>query len=155
MEERFLRQAIDVASDKARSNKYGPFGAVIVKDGEVVSEGWNQVVELCDPSAHAEIAAIRSACAALQSHRLDGCEIYCSCEPCAMCTAAIYWARIEAVYYACSASDAAAAGFDDALIGEELALPPGGRSIRMVQCCRDAGLEAFTKWVSNPHKTPY
>ena len=122
MNKKFMKRAIRLAMNNSADGKGGPFGAVVVRGGVVAGEGSNKVVESKDPSAHAEIVAIRAACRKLGTHVLSGCEIYCSCEPCPMCLAAIYWARIDAVYFACSSGDAAAAGFDDSAIREQVQL---------------------------------
>lgn len=155
MDKTFLNKAIQLAAEKSRDGTSGPFGAVIVKDGDIVGEGWNQVTEMCDPSAHAEIMAIRQAGKKLCTHDLGGCELYASCEPCPMCLSAIYWARIDRVYYACCASDAADAGFDDEMIRRELLLPPSERGLRTAQECREQGLAVFRQWIQNPDKRTY
>ncbi len=133
----------------------GPFGAVIVKDGEIIASGVNMVTSTNDPTAHAEIVAIRNACKALNTHQLDECEIYCSCEPCPMCLGAIYWARPKKIYYACTKDDAADAGFDDSHIYNELALPQKDRKIPVIQLMRDEGLKAFKEWKNNVSKIEY
>src|SRR5687767_3113945 len=118
------------------ANEGGPFGAVIVRDGAVIGRGWNQVTSACDPTAHAEIVAIRDACSRLRTFRLENCEIYCSCEPCPLCLAAIYWSRIDRIYYAASCADAAASGFDDSVLYQEIRKPAGERSMPMEQALR-------------------
>src|SRR5580704_12282594 len=127
MENRGMRQAIELSLENGRSGKGGPFAAVIVKDGEILAEGTNLVTATSDPTAHAEVVAIREACRKLGAFQLSGCEIYTTCEPCPMCLGAIYWARPERVVYASTAADAATAGFDDAFIYEEIRRPPHGR----------------------------
>jgi len=150
-----LRMAIRLAERKSRDGSRGPFGAVIARGGRVVSAGWNRVVEGRDPSAHAEIVAIRRACRRLRTHSLAGCDIYCSCEPCPMCLAAIYWARIGAVHFACTAADAAAAGFDDVRIRRQLRMPRGRRSVRAMQALRREGRAVFAQWRANPRRAMY
>lgn len=142
----YLARAIALAAANARSGKGGPFGCVIVKDGAVVAEGVNEVTGSLDPTAHAEIVAIRAACRALGSFQLTGCELYASCEPCPMCLGAIYWARPERVYFAASREDAAAAGFDDALIYQELRVPVGERRIPTEQAPAPGRIEPFEVW---------
>jgi len=155
MEERFLREAMRLAAENCEKGDGGPFAAVIVREGEVVGRGRNQVTSANDPSAHAEIMAIRDACRRLDSFSLAGCEIYTSCEPCPMCLAAIYWARLERIHYAASAEDAAAAGFDDKHIREQLALPPQQRAIPMTQHLRDEAHEPFLAWMRKTDRVPY
>lgn len=133
----------------------GPFGAVVVKDGQIIARGYNKVTELNDPTAHAEIVAIRQACEKLQSFQLDGCEIYTSCEPCPMCMGAIYWARPARVYYANSKSDAEDAGFDDQFIEKEFLIPPAGRKIPMIQIMREEALKAFDAWRAKEDRIDY
>jgi tRNA(Arg) A34 adenosine deaminase TadA len=150
-----MRRAIELSFKNIHSNQGGPFGAVVVKDGEIVGEGANQVLATNDPSAHAEVVAIRAACRQLNTFRLSGCDIYSSCEPCPMCMGLIYWARPEQLYYANTAADAASIGFDDALIYRELAKPPQQRSLKMQQMMRDEALAAFLEWEKKPNKTLY
>jgi guanine deaminase len=150
-----MRRAIELSFRNIRSNQGGPFGAVVVKDGEIVGEGANQVLATNDPSAHAEVVAIRAACRRLNTFQLSGCDIYSSCEPCPMCMGLIYWARPEQLYYANTAADAASIGFDDALIYSELAKPPQQRSQRMQQIMRDEAFAAFLEWEKKPDKTLY
>ncbi|MGA7219711.1 MAG: nucleoside deaminase [Candidatus Sulfotelmatobacter sp.] len=133
----------------------GPFGAVIAKNGSVVSEGANQVTSINDPTAHAEIVAIRAACAALGNFELAGCEIYTSCEPCPMCLAAIYWARLDRIYFAGAATDASQAGFDDSMIYREIERPHEQRAIPMIQTMREEALAAFRAWKQKPNKMVY
>ena len=150
-----MRRAIALSLDNVQSGKGGPFGAVVVRGGVIVGEGTNQVLATHDPSAHAEVMAIREACRKLNTFQLSGCEVYSSCEPCPMCMGLIYWARPEAVYYANTAADAANVGFDDAFIYRELRLPPEQRAIPMQQLMRDEAVVAFDLWAKKPDKTPY
>ncbi len=149
-----MRQAIELAR-RSVSEGGGPFGAVIVKDGQVVATGHNQVVPACDPTAHAEVTAIRAAAKALGTFDLSGCEIYTSCEPCPMCLGAIYWARIERMYYGCDQKEAAQAGFDDAFIYRELALDPAHRRLASCRILADEAREAFRAWEAKSDKTEY
>lgn len=137
------------------ANKGGPFGAIVVCDGKIVGRGNNQVTSALDPTAHAEILAIREACRSLGRFELSGCEIFASCEPCPMCLAAIYWARLEKIFYGGTRTDAARIGFDDALIYEQLALDAGARSLPMEQVSRAETLALFREWAAKPDKTPY
>src|SRR5207237_6082309 len=130
----------------------GPFGALVVKDGRVIGTGVNSVTQTADPTAHAEVLAIRVACATLGSFQLDGCDLYTSCEPCPMCLGAIYWARPRAVYFAASAADAAKAGFDDHFIYEQLQLPLQSRSIPMQPMMSAEGHKHFRAWAAKPEK---
>lgn len=155
MNGQFMREAIRLALDKMRQGAGGPFGAVIVKDGQVVGRGWNQVTSANDPTAHAEVMAIREACRHLGSFRLGGCELYASCEPCPMCLGAIYWSRLSRLYFAATRADAAEAGFDDLLIYQEMARPLAERRLPAVQLLRDQALAAFAEWKANPAKTAY
>ncbi len=133
----------------------GPFGAVIVCDGKIVGRGYNQVTTLFDPTAHAEVMAIREACRSLGRFELRGCELYTNCEPCPMCLAAIYWARLDRVFYACTRRDAAEIGFDDDFIYEELSREIAARSLPMEQIEREQSLELFREWVAKPDKLRY
>ncbi len=155
MMERFLREAIRLSHEKMALNEGGPFGAVVVCDGEIVGSGWNRVTSTNDPTAHAEIVAIRDACARLKSFSLVGCEIYCSCEPCPLCLAAIYWARLKGIYYAATSEDAAEAGFDDQAFYRELAKPRSQRSISMIQGLRDEAKLAFQAWNAKNDRIAY
>jgi tRNA(Arg) A34 adenosine deaminase TadA len=155
MRDPFLREAIALALESVRDGTGGPFGAVVVRDGVIVGRGANRVTSANDPTAHAEVEAIRHACRHLNTFSLQGCELYASCEPCPMCLAAIYWARIDRVYYACTRADAAAAGFDDALIYEEVALPPAGRRLPMIQLMHAEAQAALDAWKAKPDKIPY
>ncbi len=150
-----MRQAIKLASASVRSNRGGPFGCVIVRRGKVIARGCNSVVPKSDPTAHAEVTAIRAACRALGTFRLSDCELYTSCEPCPMCLAAIYWARIPTVYYASTRTDAAAIGFDDDLIYRQIPLPPSRRSIAMRPLLRATARKPFRDWILKSDKTPY
>jgi guanine deaminase len=154
MSAEFMRRAIALALENIR-NGGGPFGAVVVKDGNVVAEGVNRVTVNHDPTAHAEVVAIRAACAALGSFELKGCELYASCEPCPMCLGAIYWARLWRVYFAGTAEDAAAAGFDDAFIYREMAVPHEHRRLTMSGLLREDGKRVFRAWAAAPNKTTY
>jgi len=151
----FMRRAFELAQNGVDDGKGGPFGAVVVKDGKIVGEGCNRVTSTNDPTAHAEVVAIRAACQNLNDFQLEGCVIYTSCEPCPMCLGAIYWARPELMYFACSREDAANAGFDDDFIYEEIALPIDERRIKTVNFLRDEGLEIFENWVNKSDKTEY
>ena len=150
-----IRRALSLAEDTASSGNGGPFGAVIVKDGKVVAEGSNTVTVDNDPTAHAEVNAIRRACAVLGTFDLSGCELYTSCEPCPMCLAACYWAHISRVYYAAGRDDAAAAGFDDDMIYVEVAKPFDERKLPFIQLLPEEGLRPFLLWRSNPDKVRY
>lgn len=150
-----MKRAIALAVGNARSDRGGPFGAVVAKDGQVVAEGVNLVTATNDPTAHAEIVAIRAACRQLGSFQLAGCELYASCEPCPMCLGAIYWARPARVYFGALASDAAAAGFDDSLIYSQFAVEPAGRRIPCLSLLREDALEAFDEWRRNAGRVPY
>ena len=149
-----LAWAIELATAAARAGG-GPFGAVIVRNGQVLATGTNRVVADCDPTAHAEIVAIRAATAALGSHVLDGATLYSSCEPCPMCAAAIHWARIARVEYAGDRKDAAQAGFDDAVLYRELRLEPPERTVPATRRLAECGREPFEAWDTNPGRTPY
>jgi len=151
----FMARAIQLSLENVLSGDGGPFGAVIVKEGNIVAEGVNQVTARRDPTAHAEIVAIREACAKLGSFSLAGCEIYTSCEPCPMCLGAIYWAHFSRVYFGNLAADASAIGFDDSLIYQEFAQPFSGRSIPMVQMMHEEALAAFRAWQEKQSKIPY
>ena len=152
---KFMQHAADLALRKMRENSGGPFGAIVVRGGEVVAEGWNQVTSGNDPTAHAEIVAIRKACAKLESFSLEGCEIYTSCEPCPMCLGAIYWARLNRLYYANTRQDAARIGFDDEFIYTEIGLPLDKRKIPAVHVACESAELAFQEWASNPDKKRY
>lgn len=151
----FLREAIRLSIEKMESNEGGPFGSVIVRDGEIIGRGWNCVTSSNDPTAHAEVVAIRDACCRLKTFSLAGCEIYCSCEPCPMCLAAIYWSRLDRIYYAATCDDAVAAGFDDRNFYGELSKPAGDRSIPMEQALRDEACVALNAWVKKVDRIRY
>jgi len=155
MDKAFMARAIRLSLENVDSGRGGPFGAVIVNDNRIVAEGANRVTVNHDPTAHAEVIAIRQACHTLGVFQLKDCEIYTSCEPCPMCLGAIYWARLSRVYYASLAGDAVQAGFDDSLIYGELAKPLSERSIPMHQLMREEALAAFHAWKNFPHKTAY
>jgi guanine deaminase len=152
--EHFMREAIALAIKNVAEGG-GPFGCVIVKDGQVIARGVNRVTQTNDPTAHAEVVAIRAACQALGDFQLTGCELYSSCEPCPMCMAAVYWARPERVYFGATKDDAGRAGFDDSLIYEEFALPYAQRRIPVAQLGRDEALKAFEAWAKSPNKIRY
>ena len=153
--EDFLRRAIALSLEKTTANEGGPFGAVVVKDGVIVGEGWNRVTSACDPTAHAEIQAIRDACARLGSFELRGCEIFSSCEPCPMCLGAIYWARLDRLTFAADRSDAAAAGFDDDWLYQEIPKPPEARLLPTVRLLREEAQAAFHRWLEKEDRVPY
>jgi tRNA(Arg) A34 adenosine deaminase TadA len=155
MEEKFMQRAIELAIENVRSGHGGPFGAVIVNDGVAIAEGANRVTSSNDPTAHAEVMAIREACRKLNNFQLDGCELYTSCEPCPMCLGAIYWARPARVFYGASAGDAAAAQFDDAFIFREIAQPARLRKIPMAQVMRDEAMAAFKVWLEKTDRVRY
>jgi guanine deaminase len=150
-----MRRAIELSLENVTSGRGGPFGAVVVCRDEIVAEGTNQVTGSNDPSAHAEMLAVRAACRKLERFQLPGCEIYSSCEPCPMCMGLIYWTRPDKLYYANTAEDASAIGFDDARIYRELQLPPASRGIPMVQMLREEALAAFRTWKEKPDKIFY
>ena len=155
MPEEFMRRAIVLGIENVRSGGGGPFAAVIAKDGQVIAEGVNRVTTTNDPTAHAEVVAIREACRRLGAFQLPGCDLYTTCEPCPMCLGAIYWARPARIFYACLASDAAAVGFDDAFIYEELKLGHNQRRLPMQQLLREESLEIFSIWKQHQKKTHY
>jgi guanine deaminase len=151
----FMEQAIALATENVTSGRGGPFGAVIVRADKVIATGVNRVTTTNDPTAHAEVVAIRNACAELKSFRLDGCEIYTSCEPCPMCLAAIYWAHCDAVFYGNTAKDAADAGFDDEHLYDEVKRPVAERRIPTVNLLREKAISSFDAWRSSPNKVEY
>jgi|SRR5690606_32614330 len=151
----FMIAAIEQSMLGVKGATGGPFGAVVVKGGEIIARGYNQVTMTNDPTAHAEIVAIREACKKLNSFQLSGCEIYTSCEPCPMCMGAIYWARPDKVYYANTKADAAEAGFDDQFIETEFSVPPTDRRIPMIQMMRDEALTAFEAWKAKTGRIDY
>lgn len=150
-----MRRAIALALENVRTGRGGPFAALVVKYGRVIAEGTNRVTSNSDPTAHAEVVAIREACRKLNDFQLTGCDLYTTCEPCPMCLGAIYWARPARVFYAGTAADAAASGFDDALIYDELKRPPAERRITMTQLLRDESLAVFDAWKKQENKKPY
>lgn len=154
-EEGFLRRAIELSREKMQAGEGGPFGAVVVKDGRVVGEGWNRVTSGKDPTAHAEVEAIRAAARNLDSFKLEGCVLYTSCEPCPMCLAAAYWARIDRVVYGNAHEDAAAIGFDDSFLYEEICRPIERRSMPERRMLAEEAKAVFDEWAAKPDKTPY
>jgi tRNA(Arg) A34 adenosine deaminase TadA len=150
-----MREAIRISLRKMRQNEGGPFGAVVVKGGCIIGRGWNRVTSTNDPTAHAEIMAIRDACRRLKTFSLEGCELYTSCEPCPMCLAAIYWARLKRVYFGNTRKDAARIGFDDELLYREVARPISKRSLSMKPLLREEALAAFSEWESKTDKILY
>jgi guanine deaminase len=155
MNAQFMREAIRLSIRKMRRGAGGPFGAVIVRDGKVVARGWNQVTTANDPTAHAEILAIRVACRRLRRFHLDDCELYTSCEPCPMCLAAIYWAHLGRVFFANTRQDAARIGFDDNFLYREVARPVAKRRLPMKQLLREEALVAFREWGAKGDKVAY
>ena len=153
-DEMFMQQAIDLSIENV-ANGGGPFGAVIVRNGEVIATGTNRVTANCDPTAHAEVSAIRAACAKLGDFKLTGCTVYSSCEPCPMCLSALYWAGIKRICYANTKRDAAAINFDDSFIYDQLRLDYDRRSIHCEHFMRDEGLKAFRKWADKLDKVEY
>lgn len=153
--DQFMREAINLSRENIRQGKGGPFAAVIVKDGTVIARGTNLVTSTNDPTAHAEIVAIREACHTVGSFQLEGCDIYTSCEPCPMCLGAIYWARPRAIYFANTRDDAATIGFDDRIIYDELTRGHDDRKIAMIQVLREEALIAFQEWQEKNDKVPY
>jgi len=154
-QQHWMQEAVSLGATGMQEKGGGPFGAVIVRNGELVGRGWNQVTRNLDPTAHAEVCAIRDACQFLQRFDLRGCDLYASCEPCPMCLAAIYWARLDRVYYACSRADAARAGFDDQLIYDQIGLGLSERSLPMIQLGCAAGDALFNEWRIKADKVPY
>lgn len=150
-----MEEAVLIGQAGMQQNGGGPFGAVVVRDGELAGRGCNQVTPNLDPTAHAEVSAIRAACQFLQRFDLRGCEIYTSCEPCPMCLAAIYWARIDRVYFGCTRADAAAAGFDDEFLYQQIGLANSARSLPMIQICRDRATQLFSDWADKTDKVRY
>jgi len=155
MSHEFMRRAIALALENVRAGNGGPFAALVVKEGRVIAEGTNRVTSSNDPTAHAEIVAIREACRVLNDFQLTGCDLYTTCEPCPMCLGAIYWARPARIFYAGTAADAAAAGFDDAFIYDELKLPPTARRIPTAQILREESLAIFAAWQNQENKKRY
>lgn len=153
--EDFLRRAIGLAADNAQGGRGGPFGAVIVRDGTVIADGANHVTTAHDPTAHAEVVAIREACRQMGTHELRGCVIYASCEPCPMCLAAIYWARLDALYYAASRHDAADAGFDDSFLYAQIPLAEEERALPTARLLAGEAVRPFAIWRESVTKIPY
>jgi guanine deaminase len=153
--EEYMRAAIEQARRGMAQNEGGPFGAVVVKDGRIVGRGNNKVTSTNDPTAHAEVVAIRDACRQLGSFQLDGCVLYTSCEPCPMCLGAIYWARPEKVFYGCTRADAASIGFDDDFIYREIALPLPERQMPLSQLLQEEAMQVFVQWDQKSDKTEY
>src|SRR5487761_679067 len=151
----FMARAIELSLENNRSNQGGPFAALVVKDAEIISEGTNRVTSANDPTAHAEIVAIREACRKLRRFDLTGCEIYATCEPCPMCLGAIYWARLAKVYFANTAADAAKIGFDDSLIYDEIHRSIGERRIPLISLMRGDAMKVFRTWDAKQDKIPY
>ncbi|WP_159886278.1 nucleoside deaminase [Paenibacillus puerhi] len=153
--EQFMDVAIQMAYDNVNSGHGGPFGAIVVKDGQIIGRGCNEVTSSLDPTAHAEVQAIRAACKHLNSFQLEGCVVYTSCEPCPMCIGAIFWARPDAVYYACTKQEAADIGFDDQFIYDQIALPMDRRSIVMKQVYPPDSPLPFRAWSASEQKVEY
>ncbi len=150
-----MREAIRLSRAKMRTNQGGPFGAIVVRNGRIIARGWNQVTSSNDPTAHAEIVAVRNACNRLKRFHLVDCEVYTSCEPCPMCLAALYWAKVRCVYYANTRKDAAKIAFDDAFIYREIKLPLARRRIPMKQLLRGEALRVFEDWQAKSDKVEY
>lgn len=150
-----MREAIQLSIHRMEAGEGGPFGAVIVKDGKIIGRGWNRVTSSNDPTAHAEIMAIREACKTLGTFDLSGCEIYSSCEPCPMCLSAIYWARLDKLWFAATREDAAGAGFDDAFLYEEVSKPWKTRKLPAGQGLQNEACKAFEMWKAKPDRIPY
>ena len=151
----WMRQAIDLAIEKMRAGEGGPFGAIIVRDGQIVGRGWNRVTSTNDPTAHAEVNAIRNACQLLNTFSLNGCAIYCSCQPCPMCHCALLWARIDDIFYAATAADAAAAGFDDRTFRDQLCLPLESQTIPLKQLPCSQATAPFHAWSQLEDRVEY
>ena len=152
---KFMRMAIDLATDNVRSGKGGPFGAVVVRDGELIAAMANTVTSTNDPTAHAEVNAIRAACTKLGTFQLDGCDVYTSCEPCPMCLAALYWSRCRSIFYGNSAQDAATAGFDDGFLYDEVKRPVSERRIPMTRVLGNEAIESFQAWTKSTERIDY
>lgn len=155
METEFMNEAVRLSGEALRTGKGGPFGCVIVRDGVIIARGYNQVTSQNDPTAHAEVVAIREACRTLGAFQLTDCELYTSCEPCPMCLGAIYWARLGRVYYANTREEAAAIGFDDALIYRQIETPAIQRTIPFIHTPHTQARAVFTQWQDNPDKIEY
>ncbi|MCF6341527.1 MAG: nucleoside deaminase [Bacteroidales bacterium] len=150
-----MKEAIQLAQSNVEGNSCGPFGAVVVKDGEIIGSGMNNVTSCNDPTAHAEIVAIRKAAQKLGTFNLEGCELYSSCEPCPMCLGAIYWSHLSKLYYAGTKDDAAKAGFDDSAIYKEFCIPKEERSLPSTQLMREEAVKVFGAWIKSESKIPY
>jgi tRNA(Arg) A34 adenosine deaminase TadA len=155
MKKSYMREAIRISIQNMRRGQGGPFGAVVVRKGKIVGRGWNQVTSCNDPTAHAEVTAIRDACKRLKTFKLTDCELYTSCEPCPMCLSAMYWARLKKVYYGNTRADAAKIQFDDDFIYREIPLPIKKRKLPMRQLLRSEALAAFVEWKNKPDKIRY
>jgi tRNA(Arg) A34 adenosine deaminase TadA len=155
MENRFMRRAIELSVENVRSGNGGPFAALVVKEGEILATGTNRVTSACDPTAHAEVVAIREACRKLAQFQLADCDIYTTCEPCPMCLGAIYWARPARVYFGNTAADAAAIGFDDSFIYQQLGVSLPERAIPMIQLMREEAQSAFREWERKSDRVRY
>ena len=153
--EQWIREAVELGRTGLHQSGGGPFGAVVVANGKIVGRGWNQVTTSLDPTAHAEVTAIRDACKTLQRFDLRGCDLYASCEPCPMCLAAIYWAHLERVFYGCTRNDAAEAGFDDEYLYQQIPLETSARALPMVQVGRETAVQLFHDWAVKPDKVRY
>ena len=153
--EQWIREAVELGRNGMHQGGGGPFGAVVVAHGKIIGRGWNQVTTQLDPTAHAEVTAIRDACRTLQRFELRGCDLYTSCEPCPMCLAAIYWARVDRIFYGCTREDAAAAGFDDEFIYQQIPLDSSARSLPMAQVGRGIAAELFHDWAQKADKIRY
>src|SRR5260370_25744708 len=151
----FMERAIALSLENVRAGSGGPFAALVVRSGSVIAEGTNQVTATLDPTAHAEVVAIRKACRAIGNFQLGDCELYTTCEPCPMCMGAIYWARVAKVYYGNTRADAAEIGFDDSFIYDQLVAPLESRKIPMIPLMREQALAAFREWEKSPYKTEY
>jgi guanine deaminase len=154
-DEAFMRRAIALAREGMAQGRGGPFGAVVVSAGRIVGEGCNCVTSTCDPTAHAEVVAVRAACAALGRFDLRGCDVYTSCEPCPMCLAALYWARVDRIFFANDRADAARIGFDDAFLYREVALPPAQRAVPLVRMLEAEARRGFDEWLAKADRIPY
>jgi guanine deaminase len=154
-ENTFMQRAIALALENVQSGRGGPFAALVVRNGEIIAEATNRVISTNDPTAHAEMVVLRESCKKLGTVQLAGCEIYASCEPCPMCLGAIYWSRLDRVYFAATAADAANAGFDDSFIYQEISKPHAQRKIPMVQLMREEARHPFRAWEQKPDKISY
>lgn len=153
--QKFMRRAIEIAQQGIDNNKGGPFGAIVVKNGKIIAESYNEVTSANDPTAHAEVAVIRKACQQLNHFQLDNCILYTSCEPCPMCFGAIYWARLKAVYYGCTKTDAAEIDFDDHFIYKELKKPQKELKIKFKNILREEAKKVFNEWKVKENRTAY